>query len=143
MSIVPREVVTIWCCTCQKDVPARLTDGREIYPHRPDLAALPFWRCDDCKNYVGCHHKTADRTKPLGVIPSNAVKQLRMQIHATIDSLWKGKLIGRRALYAKLSRSLGREYHTAELRTAAEAKAILAEAKAIRALMKGGESDGQ
>jgi len=38
--IVPDEARPIWCCTCQKDVQARLTDGREIYPHRHDLAAL-------------------------------------------------------------------------------------------------------
>jgi hypothetical protein len=30
----------LYCCGCQKDVPARLTDGREVYPHRLDLFGL-------------------------------------------------------------------------------------------------------
>lgn len=58
----------IYCTGCGKDVQARLTDGAERYPHRPDLYELPFWKCDTCGNYVGCHHKTRAPTKPLGCI---------------------------------------------------------------------------
>lgn len=65
----------IFCCCCENDVHARLTDGREIYPHRHDLYSLPFWRCDGCGNHVGCHHKTKDRTRPLGVIPTRHANQ--------------------------------------------------------------------
>ena len=36
----------IYCCGCAQDVTARLTDGSEIYPHRLDLADIPFWVCD-------------------------------------------------------------------------------------------------
>jgi hypothetical protein len=48
----------IFCCECREKVNARLTEGEEIYPHREDLKDLPFWICDKCKNFVGCHHKT-------------------------------------------------------------------------------------
>lgn len=47
----------IHCCGCGETVTARLTDGREIYPHRQDLSGLPFWKCDTCGNYVGCHRE--------------------------------------------------------------------------------------
>ena len=57
---------SIFCCGCQRKVDARLTNGEEMYPHRYDLANLPFWKCDVCQNFVGCHHKTKNRTKPLG-----------------------------------------------------------------------------
>ncbi|NTG07102.1 hypothetical protein [Rhizobium rhizogenes] len=64
---------TLFCCGCQAEVSARLTDGKEIYPHRRDLHDLPFWKCDACKNFVGCHHKTANHTKPLGRMTSFAI----------------------------------------------------------------------
>lgn len=34
--------LALYCCGCQKDIPARLTDGREVDPHRPDLFDLPL-----------------------------------------------------------------------------------------------------
>ena len=66
----------IECVECKATVEARLTDGSEIYPHRKDLHKLPFWKCDHCGNFVGCHHKTKKRTRPLGCIPNKEIKKL-------------------------------------------------------------------
>lgn len=115
----------IHCCECQVKVEARLTDGREIYPHRSDLYSLPFWKCDTCGNYVGCHHKTADRTRPLGVIPTPELKQARQRIHAVIDPLWKSGKISRGKLYREISGRIGWKYHTAAIRSVDEASNIL------------------
>lgn len=112
----------IHCCGCGGEVGARLTDGGEIYPHRPDLRSLPFWRCDACGNFVGCHHKTRDRTRPLGCIPTAELKEARKMLHALIDPIWQSGKMGRRELYAAIGRDLGREYHTAETRTLEEAR---------------------
>ncbi len=71
---------SIFCCGCKADVRARLTSGKEIYPHRSDLSSLPFWRCDGCGNFVGCHHKTKDRTRPLGCIPTPEIKEERQRV---------------------------------------------------------------
>lgn len=106
-----------------------MTSGAEIYPHRPDLAALPRWVCDGCKNHVGTHHKTSEPTKPLGNIPSPELKTARIHIHALIDPAWKSKKVSRRKIYAHLSCILGRDYHTAELRTVDEARTVYAAAK--------------
>lgn len=122
-SPVDRSVRRIHCCGCSGDVDARLTDGGEIYPHRPDLRSLPFWRCDACGNFVGCHHKTADRTRPLGCIPTAELKEARKMLHALIDPIWQSGKMSRRELYAAIGRDLGREYHTAETRTMDEARA--------------------
>ncbi len=113
----------IHCCGCGGKVGARLTDGREIYPHRPDLRSLPFWRCDACGNFVGCHHKTKNRTEPLGCIPTAELKEARKKLHALIDPIWQSGKMGRRELYAAMSRDLGWEYHTAKTRTMDEARA--------------------
>lgn len=114
----------LWCCQCAGDVPARLTTGAEVYPHRPDLAAVYRWKCDGCGNHVGTHHKTDQPTRPLGNIPSPAMAKARIEIHKLIDPAWKSGRVPRRALYGHLSAKLGRPYHTGELRTIEEAREV-------------------
>jgi zinc-finger-containing domain len=113
----------IHCCACTQEVDARLTDGGEIYPHRPDLHSLPFWRCNTCLNFVGCHHKTKNRTEPLGCIPTAELKEARKKLHALIDPIWQSGKMGRRELYEAISREVGWNYHTAKTRTMDEARA--------------------
>ncbi len=120
-----RDKRIIYCCGCEADVSARLTDGSEIYPHRRDLSGLPFWKCDACKNFVGCHHKTENRTQPLGCIPTPAIKAARQEIHRIIDPLWKSGRVGRRRLYGMIAERLGiPEYHTAEIRSLEQARNV-------------------
>lgn len=121
----------LWCCQCATDVDARLTNGAEIYPHRPDLADLPRWKCDVCGNHVGTHHKTNNPTRPLGNIPSPEIKTARMKIHELIDPVWRGGRMKRGILYGKLSEALGYEYHTAEIKTIEEARRVYRAALAL------------
>ena len=113
------------CCGCNHEVEPRLTDGSEIYKHRPDLYSLPFWKCDACGNFVGCHHKTKERTKPLGSIPTKQIRELRKIIHSVLDPLWKEKRMKRSAIYAELTELIGRQYHTAEVNSEDEANIVL------------------
>lgn len=122
----------IYCCECQTEVAARLTDGQEIYPHRPDLYEIPFWICDVCRNYVGCHHKTRDRTRPLGVLPNAALRDARKHLHQMVDPLWQSGAMARHAVYAELSTVLGRPFHSAELRTLEEARTVYRRARDLR-----------
>lgn len=112
----------IYCCACAAKIHARLTNGAEIYPHRDDLHSLPFWKCDSCRNYVGCHHKTKNPTEPLGNIPSPEMRKARNHIHAILDPLWKSKKYKRSELYGLISDHMGFGYHTAKLRTLEEAR---------------------
>ncbi|OYV96105.1 MAG: hypothetical protein B7Z62_08835 [Deltaproteobacteria bacterium 37-65-8] len=116
--------MNLYCCACQSDIDARLTDGAEIYAHRPDLHSLPFWKCDACGNFVGCHHKTADRTRPLGCIPTAEIKNARKEIHKLLDPLWMTGIVSRRQIYAELTKVIGREYHTADIRSLDEARKV-------------------
>lgn len=123
----------VYCCGCQAEVPARLTDGSEIYPHRADLASLPFWRCDTRHNFVGCHHKTEDRTRPLGCIPTPEIKRARSQIHRILDPIWKRGKMNRGAIYDRIARELGKtEYHTADIRSIDEARIVYRQIVSIR-----------
>ena len=122
----------LYCCQCKDEVQARLTNGGEVYPHRPDLADLPFWKCDTCGNHVGCHHKTRDQTRPLGNIPTKELKNARQHIHRILDPIWKEKKMPRGKLYARLARELGlEEYHTAEIKTIDEARKVYAIVRVI------------
>jgi hypothetical protein len=114
----------VYCTGCEDDVDARLTDGAERYPHRPDLADIPFWRCDTCGNYVGCHHKTKTPTKPLGCIATPQILDARKKIHALLDPLWKSGKIKRGRAYAYVSKRLGYQYHNGEIRTLEEARQV-------------------
>jgi hypothetical protein len=120
----------IYCCGCSKDVQARLTDGAEIYPHRPDLFWKNFWICDTCKNSVGCHNETDDPRRPLGIIATREIKAIRQRIHAILDPIWKTgapplRKKYRRKLYAKISEQIGYDYHTAEIKNVSEGERII------------------
>ena len=74
------------CPTCE--TAARLTDGREIYPHRKDLADKPIWACTICEDsYVGCHPGSEE---PLGFPADAALREARQLLHhRRIDPLWQ------------------------------------------------------
>lgn len=114
----------IFCCGCEKEVEAELTTGESVYPNRKDLHALPFWRCNACNNYVGCHHKTKNRTAPLGAIPTPEIRAERQEIHKLIDPIWRSGRISRKQLYKKISALTGKKYHTANIRSMEEARKI-------------------
>lgn len=118
------EKMQLYCTGCETDVEARLTDGAERYPHRPDLYDLPFWKCDACGAYVGCHHKTSDRTKPMGCLATPAILDARKKIHAILDPLWKSGKIKRGQAYAYVTNRLGYTYHNGELRTLEDARKV-------------------
>ena len=128
----------IYCCACHKDINARLINGKEIYPHRVDLHNIPFWICDGCTNFVGCHYKTKNKTKPLGCIASPEIKNARIHIHSVLDPIWKSKNISRRKLYKKISGSLGYSYHTANIKSLEEARKIYSIIKTISTNIKKG-----
>ena len=132
----PIELMEIYCCGCGKPAQAFLTDGKEIYPHRQDLAEIPFWKCISCDNYVGCHHKTKNPTKPLGNIPDKEMRNARQHIHKILDPFWQNhpeKFRARGWIYRWLGQKLGKEgYHTAEIRTIEEAKEVWHLVKSIK-----------
>lgn len=115
----------IYCCGCAADVDARLTSGKEIYPHRPDLHELPLWVCDTCDNYVGCHHKTDTPTRPLGVIPTPHIRKERRVLHAIFDPIWESGVITRNQLYKAVSKHLGYNFHTANTKSVTEVTEVI------------------
>jgi hypothetical protein len=75
------------CSTCKKADRVRLTDGREVYRHRPDLHRKAIWKCDGCQGYVGCHEGGA---KPLGTPAGVVLRQARSTLHdRCVDPIWK------------------------------------------------------
>lgn len=116
----------IICTGCETDVDARLTYGREMYPHRSDLASMPFWVCDECGAFVGTHWKTKDPLKPLGFLATPEVKKWRKIIHGILDPLWESRKIKRGQAYAYVSNRIGRTYHTGAIYNVEDARKIYA-----------------
>lgn len=114
----------IYCCACNKNVSARLTNGAEVYPHRVDLNFIPFWICDSCGNFVGCHHKSNNKTNPLGCIPTKEIKNARRHIHKLMDKLWLDGKMKRTKVYSRISNALGYGFHTANIKTIEEARKV-------------------
>lgn len=87
----------------------RLTDGAEIYPHRPDLHAKKFYVCDSCRgSYCGCH---PDTTTPLGYPCGPQTRKARMAAHDVIDAIWRNKIATRKEVYRNLAARLGIPHH--------------------------------
>ncbi len=103
---MPRRVK---CDYCHGE--AKLVSGREIYPHRPDLVAKQFWRCEPCDAYVGCHRRhpkdNRDGTKPLGRLANAELRREKQRAHAAFDPIWKSGQMRRKAAYAWLAEQLG------------------------------------
>lgn len=97
-----------------------------MYPNRPDLAQLPFWVCDTCASFVGTHHKTKKKNRPLGYLATPQIKQLRMRIHAVLDPLWKSGKISRGQAYKYISDHVKYSYHNGELYSVSEGKKVWA-----------------
>lgn len=95
------------CPYCDKE--SVLTDGKEIYPHRPDLYSLRFWLCRDCEAYVGCHKAQkgrGDGTRPLGGLANRKLRILRQMAHRHFDHLWKVGPLTRKSAYQILANSM-------------------------------------
>lgn len=123
--------ILIFCCQCTVDVFAQLKTGKDIYPHRKDLRSIPFWQCPHCGNHVGCHHRSKDRTQPLGVIPTPELRKARQHIHKIFDPMWRTKKIGRNEAYVRVAKEMNTwNFHTANIRTIGEARRV------YRAVMK-------
>lgn len=113
----------IFCTSCGQTVSARLTNGRERYPHRPDLAQVPFYTHDKCNSWVGTHRKTKQPYRPLGVLADEEMMVYRKRIHELLDPIWQSGVRGRGQIYRRMSREMGVEsYHTGELRSLEEAR---------------------
>lgn len=92
------------CPKCH--IESRLTTGKEIYPHRPDLHSRYYYKCDRCGGYVGCHGTTSN---PLGTPADAHLRHARHVIHSIIDPLWKSQTPKKKArgkVYGYLSRKL-------------------------------------
>ena len=93
------------CPKCR--TPTRLTRGAEVYPHRLDLREKPFWLCDGCGAFCGCHPNT---TRPLGSPADAETRNLRQRVHALLDPKWRlARFRGeaRSRAYAELGTALG------------------------------------
>ncbi|WP_262287703.1 DUF3268 family zinc-finger domain-containing protein [Pantoea sp. UYEF8] len=90
------------CDYCGKD--AALVSGKDMYPNRPDLAGLQFWKCPPCAAWVGCHKRS--NAVPLGRLANAELRKAKSAAHAAFDPIWKSGRKSRRGAYEWLSKRL-------------------------------------
>lgn len=65
---------------------SRLTTGAEVFPHLPELRAMPYWMCVHCGAHVGCKPGTA---VPTGRPANAALRRARqLLMEERIHPLW-------------------------------------------------------
>ena len=85
---------------------ACLVGGDAIYPHRPDLFSLKFWRCAPCDAYVGTH-KNYDDHRPLGRLANAELRGWKQRVHQAFDPLWQDGQMSRSKAYSWAAEALG------------------------------------
>lgn len=73
--------------TCGCGRVAELVTGEAVYPHRPDLFHLRFYRCVPCDARVGVH-RNDDKARPLGPLAGPRLRALRIEAHDLFDEFW-------------------------------------------------------
>jgi len=104
------------CDYCRRD--AELVAGAVMYPARPDLARLFFWRCEPCGAHVGCHQAGkgyGDGTVPLGRLANAELRAAKSAAHAAFDPLWRSGNRTRHQAYAWLAEELGIKTHNCHI----------------------------
>lgn len=96
------------CPYCKKE--AIWTSNEVVYGRRYGKSYMCYF-CKDCDAYVGCHQNSR---KALGTMANKELRNLRMQVHAMIDPLWKSKQYSRGMVYARLRDAFGKDVHTGE-----------------------------
>jgi len=74
----------VLCPYCEKQ--AEQVTGDVVYPHRPDLKHLLFYRCEPCNAHVGCHE---DSGIPYGHLATAELRKARHDAHFIFDKLWR------------------------------------------------------
>jgi Protein of unknown function (DUF3268). len=98
--------ITVTCPYCNRQ--ARLVNGSQLYPHRPDLHSKQFYACLSCDAYVGCH---PDTTRPLGRLANAELRAAKIAAHAAFDPLWRSGPMKRSHAYDWLATALGIPRH--------------------------------
>lgn len=97
-----------YCCECKKPIECELVNGDVIYPYRPDLYHLHFYKCPLCGNYTGRYD--GERV----VLPTKHIRSCRYKAHRALNKIWKDKR-KKAKYYTYMSDKLGRSFHWGEV----------------------------
>ena len=114
------EPMKIYCTTCESDQEAIKARGRDLYPGKGNDKR--YYRCTGCdRSWVTRHRHTGE---PMGTMAGPDVRRLRSNAHRLVDPIWQSGRMSRQALYLKIGRLTGRDYHAGTLATKAELDAV-------------------
>lgn len=63
--------------------------------------------CTECNAHVGVHGVDHPTRRPLGILATHEMSQLKMACHKYFDRAWRSKSIGRQTAYKRLAKQMG------------------------------------
>lgn len=101
----------IYCAACDRNVKSFLVQGWEVLPDpaQNHLRDCFFWKCPDCRNFVGTHQIKKNDLAPLGPISSKKMRAKQKIIRERIKSILELKKDlpdAKEKLYSWLGRKL-------------------------------------
>ena len=94
------KIAVVFCPYCGNL--ASLIDSSEIYQRSYGY----IWMCRPCDAYTGVH-QSSPRYAPLGTLAKKELRELRKQVHAKFDPLWKKGKMTRKQAYFWLAKEMG------------------------------------
>ena len=117
----------IYCCGCRRNVKAFLVNGCEVLPKEKHLRDKKFWKCSDCRNFVGTRTVGKNDLAPTGAIGSKKIREMQGKLRAKIYLILEAKKAtpdAKKILYEWLSKKLFYPYRTSSIISEAEAKRV-------------------
>ena len=115
----------VYCLGCNRLVKALLVKGVDVEPNVNLIADDFFYQCSTCKGYVGCHKNAKNRTEPLGVIPSEHIRQARLRVYNGFCIVAEHHKCTIAVIYKKLAKKIGKRITIAKIKSNDEAIDIL------------------
>lgn len=133
----------LYCCGCQENVTPYLVSGADVLPEIKRLRKRSFWKCEECRNFVGTYEKTYGKKTeyfaPLGPIGTKKIRKTQDKLRAEIGLILKAKKDtpnAKQILYDWLSKKLFYPYRTEAIISKAEANLVFGYLNQIKEKIK-------
>ncbi len=123
-----KERMKIYCCACNANIEAYLVQGYEVLPHVSHLKHSNFWKCPNCRNFVGTRTVGKDDLAPTGAIVSKNMRKIQRKIRDKIEVILNVKKEipnAKEILYAWLTKKLNYPYRTSAIMSKGEANIVM------------------
>lgn len=125
----------IYCANCDRNVEAVLLTGKQVLPKVKSLREKCFWKCSNCKNFVGTRTVGKNELAPDGAIVGKKIRELQNNLRKEIQLILEAKKSipnANELLYSWLSKKLFYSFRIAAVMSKEEAEKVMGFLKIIK-----------